>query len=88
MKTNLRTLVICLGILCWSNIGFSQFSLAYDCGDNVSIEAIGKGALDSTQVTLCITDTFNIDSILVELAVKGDSANFEMLKKAFEENII
>ena len=53
--------------------GFAQFSLNFDCGQSVSIEATMIGTSDSIMATIVVPgDTSTIDSILVEIAMKGN----------------
>lgn len=74
--------LLTLAILFLSPFPYLQaqnFSLEFGCGDNVSIDVLGAGAIDSTTVTIINSDLERLDSTLVEIAVKGDSANFETI---------
>src|SRR5690606_28089565 len=51
----------------------AQFDLNFECTENRTVEVTMKGTVDSIQATMTVVgDTSLIDSILVEIAVKGN----------------
>ncbi len=69
-------LVYCLSfffVVLLPTIGYSQFGLNFQCSEKREIDATLKGTSDSTQATIMLGDTTLLDSMLVELALKGDT---------------